>query len=79
MICVFPGFGGAAYFERMLIDYDVYSNYGNWAYVAGVGNDPRPQRYFNPRKQAALYDPESAYRRLWSERVKKGSEQATAD
>lgn len=67
-----PWLWGAAYFERMLIDYDVYSNYGNWAYVAGVGNDPRPQRYFNPRKQAELYDPESAYRRLWAERARKG-------
>lgn len=56
---------GADYFERMLIDYDVYSNYGNWAYIAGVGNDPRPQRYFSPRKQAERYDPEYVYRRLW--------------
>ena len=32
---------GAAYFESMLLDYDVHSNYGNWMYVAGVGNDPR--------------------------------------
>ena len=30
---------GAAYFESQLIDYDVHSNYGNWMYVAGVGND----------------------------------------
>ncbi|HRA73657.1 MAG TPA: DASH family cryptochrome, partial [Flavobacterium sp.] len=32
---------GAAYFEESLIDYDVCSNWGNWAYLAGVGNDPR--------------------------------------
>jgi hypothetical protein len=32
---------GAAYFESQLIDYDVCSNWGNWAYLAGVGNDPR--------------------------------------
>ncbi|MFM7727551.1 MAG: DASH family cryptochrome, partial [Flavobacteriales bacterium] len=31
---------GAAYFEQELIDYDVASNWGNWAYLAGVGNDP---------------------------------------
>jgi hypothetical protein len=37
---------GAAYFESQLIDYDVCSNWGNWAYLAGVGNDPR-HRYFN--------------------------------
>jgi deoxyribodipyrimidine photolyase len=29
---------GASYFES-LIDYDVCSNWGNWAYLAGVGND----------------------------------------
>jgi deoxyribodipyrimidine photo-lyase len=29
---------GAEYFESLLIDYDVCSNYGNWAYIAGVGN-----------------------------------------
>ncbi|MFC3158378.1 DASH family cryptochrome [Chryseobacterium arachidis] len=38
---------GAHYFEEMLIDYDVHSNYGNWMYLAGVGNDPR-SRTFNP-------------------------------
>jgi deoxyribodipyrimidine photo-lyase len=37
---------GAAYFESQLIDYDVCSNW-NWAYLAGVGNDPRKHRYFN--------------------------------
>jgi deoxyribodipyrimidine photo-lyase len=42
---------GAAYFEQQLIDYDVSSNWGNWAYLAGVGNDPRGNRYFNIDKQ----------------------------
>ncbi len=56
---------GAAYFESALIDYDVYSNYGNWAYVAGVGADPRPDRYFNTEKQAATYDADARYRTLW--------------
>lgn len=56
---------GAAYFESMLVDYDVHSNYGNWAYVAGVGNDPRENRYFNTQKQAATYDPHAQYRKLW--------------
>jgi deoxyribodipyrimidine photo-lyase len=57
---------GAAYFERMLVDYDVSSNYGNWAYIAGVGNDPRENRYFNVDKQAATYDAEGTYRKLWA-------------
>ncbi len=56
---------GADYFESQLIDYDVYSNYGNWAYVAGVGNDPRTNRYFNIEKQAVMYDPQGAYQTLW--------------
>lgn len=56
---------GAAYFEQQLIDYDVSSNWGNWAYLAGVGNDPRGKRYFNTEKQAGDYNADSAYTRLW--------------
>lgn len=56
---------GAALFEHLLIDYDVSSNYGNWAYVAGKGCDPRADRYFNIDKQVAQYDPEGEYRNLW--------------
>ncbi len=55
---------GAAYFEETLIDYDVHSNYGNWMYGAGVGNDPR-NRTFNPEKQAEQYDNDFQYRNLW--------------
>ncbi len=56
---------GAAYFEQQLIDYDVCSNWGNWAYLAGVGNDPRGNRYFNIEKQANDYDKNKSYRSLW--------------
>ena len=56
---------GAAYFEQELIDYDVCSNWGNWAYLAGVGNDPRGHRYFNIEKQAADYDKNKLFRNLW--------------
>lgn len=56
---------GAAYFESQLIDYDVCSNWGNWAYLAGVGNDPRKHRYFNIEKQAKDYDKDSSFRKLW--------------
>jgi deoxyribodipyrimidine photo-lyase len=56
---------GAAYFEQQLIDYDVCSNWGNWAYLAGVGNDPREKRIFNIEKQSKDYDPEFSYRKLW--------------
>ncbi|MBC7695676.1 MAG: DASH family cryptochrome [Burkholderiales bacterium] len=56
---------GAAYFEQQLIDYDVCSNWGNWAYLAGVGNDPRGSRIFNIEKQANDYDSKKILRRLW--------------
>ena len=55
---------GAAYFESVLIDYDVHSNYGNWMYVSGVGNDPR-DRKFNVDLQAERYDEHGKFRRLW--------------
>jgi deoxyribodipyrimidine photo-lyase len=55
---------GAAYFESMLIDYDVHSNYGNWMYVSGVGNDPR-DRKFNIKLQAENYDGQSKFQKLW--------------
>lgn len=55
---------GADWFERHLIDYDPCSNWCNWAYVAGVGNDPRPDRRFNTQRQAEMYDPDGAYRAL---------------
>ncbi len=57
---------GAAYFESTLIDYDVHSNWGNWMYQAGVGNDPR-DRKFNIEKQADRYDPNNEYVNLWLE------------
>ncbi|MEZ4685696.1 MAG: DASH family cryptochrome [Bacteroidia bacterium] len=57
---------GAEWFESILVDYDVCSNWGNWNYVAGVGNDPREGRYFNVERQAERYDPEGAYVRRWS-------------
>jgi len=55
---------GASYFEEWLIDYDVHSNYGNWMYLGGVGNDNR-DRTFNPKKQAEIYDPKHKFRTLW--------------
>lgn len=60
---------GARYFEQQLIDFDVASNWGNWAYLAGVGHDPRSQngegRYFNINKQLQQYDPELQHIQTW--------------
>jgi deoxyribodipyrimidine photo-lyase len=57
---------GAAYFEHILIDYDVHSNWGNWMYNSGVGNDPR-DRKFNIQSQADRYDSDGKYREMWLE------------
>lgn len=59
---------GAAYFESQLIDYDVHSNYGNWMYVAGVGNDPR-DRTFNVNLQAESYDSNGTFQNLWLQKT----------
>jgi deoxyribodipyrimidine photo-lyase len=56
---------GAAYFEEKLIDYSPASNWGNWAYIAGVGNDPRENRHFNVIKQAGEYDAKGEYVKTW--------------
>lgn len=50
---------GAAFFEQQLLDYDVASNWGNWAYIAGAG--PQPGRWFNSIKQALSYDADAAF------------------
>ena len=56
---------GAEWFESLLVDHDVSSNYGNWNYSAGIGNDPRENRKFNMIKQAHDYDPRGEFVRLW--------------
>jgi len=55
---------GAAYFEARLVDYDVASNWCNWAYQAGVGNDSR-DRSFDILWQAGRYDPNAEYVTRW--------------
>ena len=56
---------GAEWFESRLVDYDVCSNWGNWNYTAGVGNDARGFRYFNITKQARDYDRSGEYVKHW--------------
>ncbi|KAJ3101525.1 hypothetical protein HDU96_009941 [Phlyctochytrium bullatum] len=66
---------GAELFESLLLDHDPCSNYLNWQYVAGVGNDPRENRRFNMLKQAKDYDPQGSYVRRWiPELAKLGAE-----
>ena len=56
---------GASFFEEKLIDYCPANNWGNWAYIAGVGNDPKEYQSFNVLKQAKEFDPTGNYVRLW--------------
>jgi len=62
-----PWWWGAQWFEYLLLDYDVSSNWGNWAYIAGVGADSRPVRKFNLQIQAKKYDPDGSYRKWGQE------------
>ena len=56
---------GAEYFESLLIDHDVTANWANWAYLAGVGSDPRGGRKFNIAKQSLQYEPDGWYLKRW--------------
>ncbi|MEX1346070.1 MAG: DASH family cryptochrome [Candidatus Limnocylindrales bacterium] len=56
---------GAEWFESQLVDYDACSNWGNWNYTAGVGNDARGFRYFDTAKQARDYDRDGRYVKHW--------------
>ena len=56
---------GAAHFAELLVDGDVASNSGNWQWVAGTGTDTRPNRIFNPLRQALRFDPAGDYVRRY--------------
>jgi deoxyribodipyrimidine photo-lyase len=56
---------GAAHFARLLSDADVANNVGNWQWVAGTGNDTRPNRVLNPMRQAHRFDPHGDYVRRY--------------
>jgi deoxyribodipyrimidine photo-lyase len=57
---------GAAYFEEKLIDYSPASNWGNWAFVAGLGHDPRDNKYFNITKLSTELDTNSEFINTWA-------------
>jgi deoxyribodipyrimidine photo-lyase len=66
---------GAMYFESKLIDHDPALNWGNWTYAAGVGSDPREDRYFFIPKQVQQYDPEYRYIHHWLEETRLWSQE----
>jgi deoxyribodipyrimidine photo-lyase len=56
---------GAAYFEQKLIDYSPASNWGNWAFIADVGHDPKDNKYFNINKHTAELETHSNFVTTW--------------
>ena len=56
---------GAGYFEEKLIDYSPASNWGNWAFIAGIGNDPRDSRYFNIARQTGELETKGDFIDTW--------------
>ena len=56
---------GAAHFQELLVDGDYANNSMNWQWVAGTGNDTRPNRVFNPIRQAQRFDPNGDYVRRY--------------
>ena len=47
---------GYQHFGQLLADGDVANNAGNWQWVAGTGNNTRPNRVLNPLRQAQRFD-----------------------
>jgi deoxyribodipyrimidine photo-lyase len=56
---------GASHFARRLADADLANNCGNWQWVAGTGNDTRPNRVLNPLRQARRFDRDGDYVRRY--------------
>ncbi len=56
---------GAAHFWDLLVDGEIANNAGNWQWVAGTGNDTRPNRVLNPIRQARRFDPAGTYVRRY--------------
>jgi deoxyribodipyrimidine photo-lyase len=56
---------GYRHFRELLADGDVACNAGNWQWVAGTGNNPRPGRVLNPLRQGARFDPRGDYVRRY--------------
>ena len=56
---------GAWHFWDLLSDGEIANNAGNWQWVAGTGNDTRPNRVLNPVRQAERFDPKGTYVRRY--------------
>lgn len=56
---------GARHFAHLLADADIANNAMNWQWIAGTGNDTRPNRVLNPLRQAERFDPRGDYVRRY--------------
>ena len=56
---------GAWHFWDLLSDGEIANNAGNWQWVAGTGNDSRPNRVLSPVRQAERFDPDGTYVRRY--------------
>lgn len=56
---------GAQHFFDLLVDGDLANNVMNWQWMAGTGNDSRPNRVLNPLRQAERFDPSGDYVRRY--------------
>jgi len=56
---------GYQHFDSLLADGDVACNAGNWQWVAGTGNNTRPNRVMNPLRQAQRFDKSGRYIRRY--------------
>lgn len=57
---------GERYFAKLLFDFELASNVGNWQWVAGCGCDAAPYfRIFNPALQAKKFDKDGEYVKRW--------------
>lgn len=57
---------GASFFESLLVDYDVCSNWMNWNAIAGLSRDPKAETVLDPEAQTEKYDPDSVYINQWA-------------
>ena len=56
---------GYQHFGALLADGDVACNAGNWQWVAGTGNNTRPNRVMNPLREAQRFDRAGRYVRRY--------------
>jgi deoxyribodipyrimidine photo-lyase len=56
---------GYRHFDSLLLDGDVANDGGNWQWVAGTGNNTRPNRVMNPLRQAQRFDKPGEYVRRY--------------